>query len=126
MVAEMKDSIAKGQRGDFAYAVVASFKADKRLNGKNIREAAELLRGTDTLDDQIEVILDIEARGGAQGVFHGMSEPDLKKFLAQPLTMIASDSGIRKFGECRSPPARLRQQRPRPRPLRARAEGPHP
>ena len=99
MVAEMKDSIAKGQRGDFTYAVVANFKADSRLNGKNIREAAKLLRGTDTLDDQIEVILDIEARGGAQGVFHGMSEPDLKKFLAQPLTMIASDSGIRKFGE---------------------------
>lgn len=99
MVAEMKDSVAKGQRGDFAYAVVANFKADPRLNGKNIREAAKLLRGADTLDDQIEVILDIEARGGAQGVFHGMSEPDLKKFLAQPLTMIASDSGIREFGK---------------------------
>ncbi|MBC7366462.1 MAG: D-aminoacylase [Undibacterium sp.] len=99
MVAEMKDSIAKGKRGDFSYAVVASFKADPRLNGKNIAQAAKLLRGADTLDDQIEVILDIESRGGAQGVFHGMSEPDLKKFLAQPLTMIASDSGIRKFGE---------------------------
>ena len=99
MVAEMKDSIAKGKRGDLAYAVVANFKADPRLNGKNIREAAQLLRGAATLDDQIEVILDIELRGGAQGVFHGMSEPDLRKFLAQPLTMIASDSGIREFGK---------------------------
>jgi len=99
MIAEMKASVAEGQRGDFSYAVVANFKADQRLNGKNIREAAQLLRGADTLDDQIEVILDIEARGGAQGVFHGMSEPDLKKFLADPLTMIASDSGIRQFGQ---------------------------
>ncbi len=99
MIAEMKDSIAKGQRGDFTYAVVASFKTDPRLNGKTIPEAAQLLRGAATLDDQIETILDIEARGGASGVFHGMSEPDLVKFLAQRFTMIASDAGVRKFGE---------------------------
>ena len=99
MVADMKDFIAKGKRGDYAYAVVANFKADTRLNGKNIAQAAKLLRGADTLDDQIETILDIEARGGAQGVFHGMSEADLKIFLAHPLTMIASDAGPRKFND---------------------------
>ncbi len=99
MVAEMKDSIAKGQRGDYTYAVVANFKADKRYNGKTIPQAAKLFRGADTLDDQIETILDIESRGGAQGVFHGMSEPDLKKFLALPHTMIASDAGVRRFGD---------------------------
>ncbi len=99
MVAEMKDSIEKGKRGDYTYAVVASFKADKRFNGKSIPQAAKLLRGADTLDDQIETILYIESRGGAQGVFHGMSEPDLKKFLAMPHTMIASDAGVRRFGD---------------------------
>jgi N-acyl-D-amino-acid deacylase len=99
MVAEMKDSIATARRGDYTYAVIASFKADKRLNGKTIPQAAQLLRGSATLDDQIETILDIEARGGAQGIFHGMSEPDLVKFLAHPSTMIASDAGVRRFGE---------------------------
>ena len=99
MVAEMKESIARGRRGDYTYAVIASFKADPRLNGKTIPQAAQILRGAATLDDQIETVLDIEARGGAQGVFHGMSEPDLVKFLAQPYTMIASDAGVRRFGE---------------------------
>lgn len=99
MVAEMKDSIAKGKRGDYTYAVIASFKADPKLNGKTIPQAAKILRGADTLDDQIETVLAIEARGGAQGVFHGMSEPDLRKFLVQPHTMIASDSGVRKYQE---------------------------
>ena len=28
-----------------------------------------------------------------------MNEADLQKFLAQPFTMIASDSGVRKFGD---------------------------
>jgi N-acyl-D-amino-acid deacylase len=99
MIEEMKASIEKGKRGDYTYAVVASFKADPRLNGKSIPQAAKLLRGSDSLDDQIETVLDIEARGGAQGVFHGMNEADLQKFIAQPFTMIASDSGVRKFGE---------------------------
>ncbi|HUR58662.1 MAG TPA: amidohydrolase family protein, partial [Opitutaceae bacterium] len=69
MVAEMKDSIRTGNRGDYTYAVVASFRADPRLNGKTIPEAAKILRGAVTLDDQIETILEIEKRGGAQGVF---------------------------------------------------------
>ena len=99
MIAEMKESIAKGKRGDYTYAVIASFKPDPSLNGKTIPQAAKILRNADTLDDQIETILDIEARGGAQGVFHGMNETDLRTFLVHPSTMIASDSGIRRFGE---------------------------
>jgi N-acyl-D-amino-acid deacylase len=99
MFAEMRDSIAKGRRGDYTYAVIASCKADPRLNGKTVPQAAQILRGASTLDDQIETILEIEARGGAQGIFHGMNETDLKKFLAHPFTMIASDAGPRKFGD---------------------------
>ncbi len=98
MLVDMKSFIERGKRGDYTYAVIASFKADPRINGKTIPQAAKLLRGSDSLDDQIETILDIEARGGAQGVFHGINEQDLQKFMAQPLTMIASDSGIREFG----------------------------
>ena len=97
-VADMKATLKRNQQPDFSFAVIASFKPDSRLNGKNIVEAAKLLRGSDTIDDQIETMFDIEARGGAQAVFHGMSEPDLQKFLVQPLTMIASDSGVREFG----------------------------
>ena len=98
MIAEMKETIARGKRGDYTYAVVANFKADPTLNGKTIPQIAKQLRGSDSLDDQIEVILDIEARGGAQGVFHSMNETDLQAFLVSPFTMIASDSGVREFG----------------------------
>src|SRR5205823_1444156 len=37
--------------------------------------------------------------GGASAVFHGMNEEDLQKFMRHPNTMIACDSGLRKFGE---------------------------
>ena len=99
LVARMKRNILTRGRQDYAYAVVASFRHDTSLNGLNILEAAKKLRGSDSLDDQIEVILDIEKNGSASGVFHGMNEADLQKFMRHPHTMIASDSGLREFGK---------------------------
>lgn len=99
LVAEMKSSLRRSNRADFTYAVIASYKADRRLNGKTVPQAAKIARGSDSLDDQIELVLEIVANGGAQGVFHGINEEDLRKFLVLPQTMIGSDSGVRKFGE---------------------------
>lgn len=65
----------------------------------NIPQAAKAKRGSDSLDDQIELILELESNGGAQGVFHGINEEDLQTFMRHPNTMYASDSGIREFGK---------------------------
>ncbi|HEX3801110.1 MAG TPA: D-aminoacylase [Verrucomicrobiae bacterium] len=98
IVEEMKKHLAGNARTNYEYAVVAYYAHDTNLNGLNIVEAAKLRRGAESLDDQIETILDIEAHGGAQGVFHGMNEDDLQHFLQSPNTMIACDSGLREFG----------------------------
>lgn len=99
LVARMKQNILGRGRQDYAYAVVASFRHDTSINGLNILEAAQKTHGSDSLDAQIEVILDFEKNGGAAGVFHGMNEEDLQKFMRHPLTMVASDSGLREFGQ---------------------------
>ncbi|MDP2136490.1 MAG: D-aminoacylase [Candidatus Didemnitutus sp.] len=99
LVARMKQNIRTRGRQDYAYAVVASFRQDTSLNGLNILEAAQKKFGSDSLDAQIEVILDFEKNGSATGVFHGMNEEDLQVFMRHPNTMIASDSGLRVFGE---------------------------
>lgn len=99
IVDEMKRTVAAGKRGDYAYAVIASYRRNPALNGKSIREAARITRGDESLDAQIETILEITANGGAQGIFHGMSEDDLRTFLVLPETMIASDAGPRRFGD---------------------------
>jgi N-acyl-D-amino-acid deacylase len=99
IVEEMKSRLKRRDQADFSYAVIASYAQDRELNGKTIPEAARLKRGSDTLDEQIELILEIQKEGGASGVFHGMSEDDLRAFLRHPNTMIASDSGMRRFGE---------------------------
>jgi N-acyl-D-aspartate/D-glutamate deacylase len=99
MVADMKQNLRSKGRQDYSYAVIASCKSDSSLDGLNIKEAAQAKRGSDSLDAQIETVLEIQSKGGASGVFHGMSEEDLKTFMRHPNTMIACDSGIRKLGE---------------------------
>jgi N-acyl-D-amino-acid deacylase len=85
-------------REDYEYSVIASYRKDSSLNGLSIVEAAKRVRGNDSLDDQVELILEIQMNGGATGVFHGMNEEDLQLFMRHPNTMIACDSGLRKFG----------------------------
>jgi len=99
MAAEMKQNLRQNGRDDYGYAVIADYQTDPSLNGMNIVEAAKKKRGTASLEDQIELILEIQANGGASGVFHGISEADLQQFLRHPNTMFASDSGVRKFQE---------------------------
>ena len=99
LTARMKEKLAARGRTDYAYAVIASYKHDRSLNGLNIVQAAKKTRGADTLDDQIEMILELEKNGSASGVFHGMSEADLQKFMQHPNTMVACDSGLREFGK---------------------------
>jgi N-acyl-D-amino-acid deacylase len=99
MVAEMKATLKRHHRKDYSYAVIAEYKHDRKLNGLSIPEAAKAKRGSDSVTAQIEMILEIEEHGGAQGVFHGMDEEDLQRFMRHPNTMFASDSGIREFGE---------------------------
>ena len=99
IVAEMKAKLKRGQRKDYAYAMIADYKHDPSLNGLNLAEAAKKARGSASLNAQIELILDIQKNGGASGVFHGLSEDDLQCFLRHPNTMIACDSGLRQFGQ---------------------------
>jgi N-acyl-D-amino-acid deacylase len=98
IVAEIKARLRDRGREDFGYAVIASYRHDPRLNGKTIVEAARILRGADTLDDQVETIIEIQKNGSGSGVFHGMNEEDLQTFLRHPFTAVACDSGIRQLG----------------------------
>jgi N-acyl-D-amino-acid deacylase len=99
LVAEMTDNVVKKGRTNFAYAVIAEYMHDRSLNGLNVVQASKAKRGSDSLEQQAEMILEIQEHGGASAVFHGMSEDDLRVFMRHRNTMIACDSGIRKLGE---------------------------
>ena len=93
----IKDMKRRG-REHFDYAVVANCDGDNSFNGKNIMQINILKGRPSTIPDEIETILDITKIGSATMVFHGMNEDDVENILKFPLTMVASDSGIREFG----------------------------
>jgi N-acyl-D-amino-acid deacylase len=99
--ARIKEEMLAGlkRRGaeDFSYAMIANYSPDTSLNGLNIMEAARKKFAANSLDDQMEIILQIQSQ--ASGVFHSMNEEDLQVFMKSPNTMFASDSSVRKFGE---------------------------
>jgi N-acyl-D-amino-acid deacylase len=103
-------------RKHFGYVVIAACSAHPEYAGQNIidlakaaklrkeRPNAELIGlpsnqiPEPTMEDQIRMIVDIFAGGGAQCVFHTMNEKEVENIIANPLVSIASDSGIRKYG----------------------------
>ena len=97
LIEAMKQNLRRNQREDYAYAVIASCASSPALAGLNIPEAARRQRGSASLDDQIQLLLDIQRGGGGTGIFHGINEEDMQQFMAHPNTMFASDSGVRKF-----------------------------
>jgi N-acyl-D-amino-acid deacylase len=99
IVREMKESLKRSGFKDYSYAMVASYGAKPEFDGKSIAEVTKLARGRSDVGSQIEQMLEMYAAGGAAMVYHSMSEDDVRRIMREPFTMIASDSGIRKFGE---------------------------
>ncbi len=97
VVDEMIKDMARRGRPHFDYAVVAQCLAEPGYNGKSIAQINLLLGRPATIPDEIETILNIVKIGGATMVFHGQNEADVENILHYPLTMVASDSGIRLF-----------------------------
>lgn len=98
IVAEMKENLKRSKFKDYDYAVVAGHSAKPEYNGLSIKEITRRQKGKTKLDAQIEQIFEIYAAGGAQMVYHKMNEADVEAFMREPFTMIASDSGVRRFG----------------------------
>lgn len=95
---EMIKGVKDDNRKNYDYAFIARCKADSTFNGKNITEINKMLGRKQNLATEADLIMDLVDKGGAQMVFHKMSEIDVEKILRYPNTMIASDAGVIKFG----------------------------
>jgi N-acyl-D-amino-acid deacylase len=104
IIAEMKDMLHReaGFR-DYDYAVVARAGSDASLEGKSIAQITRE-KGKKGLDAEIATILDLMDKGGAQMIYHKMSEEDVERIMRFPYSMVASDGGIQEFGRGRPHP----------------------
>lgn len=80
--------------GDPRNVVLASCGFDPSLAGKNLSDVT-VLRGLEpTVNYAADATLWIAEQGGCSGIFHAISEADLRRIMVHPQTMVASDGGI--------------------------------
>ncbi|HXG38647.1 MAG TPA: D-aminoacylase [Bacteroidota bacterium] len=98
IVAEMKKMLGRAGRTNYSYAFVARCRWDSTLEGKTISQINRLWKRRGTLDNEIKTVLEMLEKGGAQMIYHTMSEEDVQRILQYPYSMVASDAGVIEFG----------------------------
>jgi N-acyl-D-aspartate/D-glutamate deacylase len=73
---------------------IARFSGNSKWQGKNLAAIAEM-EGK----EPIEVVMEIERKGGAQVVNFGMSEEDVRVYMGRPWVATASDGGVQTPGD---------------------------
>jgi N-acyl-D-amino-acid deacylase len=92
MIAEIKGELERSGKKSFAHVTIVTFRGDRGLNGMEIPEAAMKRKGDSSIENQIEIILDLERRGGALGIIYDLFDEDLKAMTADPFTMFGADT----------------------------------
>ena len=80
--------------GDPNRVVLAFCPWDTSLNGKSLARVLQEQGRPVTFEEAAELVLEIQEKGGCQGIFHVMHEEDVVRILQHPRTMICSDGGI--------------------------------
>ncbi len=89
---------------DFEYTAVASCRFEPRYEGKNVSEISAILGRKPSHESDVETVLDLMEKGGVSVVTKAMSEQDVENIMRYRNTAIASDGGVREFGEGRPHP----------------------
>ena len=104
----LKDSITRGiidlllndrGGGDISRVQFAIVAWDKSLQGKTLADWAVQRGLKPTPENAVGLILEGVLKGGAGMVYHVIDEQDVRRIMAHPMTMIASDGRLTKLGE---------------------------
>ena len=96
---EMEARLKSLGHKDYSYAVVAACSFDHSLEGKSISEINRMKGRKKKVREEVQTILDLQQQGGAQMVYHSMGEKDVDRIMRYANTAVASDGGVRVFGE---------------------------
>ncbi len=85
--------------GDLSRVQFAIVAWDKTLQGKTLADWAARRNLKPTPENAVGLILEGVLNGGAGMVYHVIDEADVKRIMAHPMTMIASDGRLTKLGD---------------------------
>jgi len=85
--------------GDLKRVQFSRVSWDSTLNGKTLYDLVVRLNIEPTIANAAPVVIDAVIRGGAGTIFHVLDEEDVKRIMAHPQTMIASDGRLNRLGD---------------------------
>lgn len=85
--------------GDLKRVQFSNVRGDSTLNGKTLHDLVVREGLEPTIENGADVVLDAVVKGGASMIFHVMDEADVKRIMAHPQTMIASDGRLNRLGD---------------------------
>jgi dihydroorotase/N-acyl-D-amino-acid deacylase len=105
--AELRNAIEKGildllltdrGGGDISRVQFSTVAWDPTLNGKTLADLVKRGGKDPTPQNAVPVVIDVVLKGGARNVFHVIDEGDVRRIMAHPQTMIASDGRLSRPG----------------------------
>ena len=100
IAAEMaNDPYFRQGQNDYSYLMVANCSFDHTLEGKSISQISRERGGKGTIEDEIQTVLDLRAKGEVILVYHTNGPQDLLTYMRWPLSAVASDTVYGGFGE---------------------------
>lgn len=79
---------------DPANVAIAYCYWDPSLSGKNLAILLEERDMAVTLENAADLAIELQKKGGFQGIFFAMQEEDVQRILVHPMNMVSSDGGI--------------------------------
>lgn len=104
----LKDSILRGivdnilndrGGGDLSRVQFSRVSWDRTLEGKTLRDWADRRSLAPTPEHGAMLVLEAMMNGGGNAIYHVLDEEDVKRIMAHPMTMIASDGRLSTPGE---------------------------
>ncbi|HEX6096674.1 MAG TPA: amidohydrolase family protein [Thermoanaerobaculia bacterium] len=83
---------------DLSFARIASFMPQPEWNGRTLRDIALRRSGDASLNSQLEAMLHLVERGGAQMIYHNLCPDVVERIQREFHPMIGTDSAIRSEG----------------------------
>jgi N-acyl-D-amino-acid deacylase len=85
--------------GDLKRVQFSRVSWDSTLNGKTLYDLVTRLNVEPTIENAAPIVIDVVLKGGARTIFHVLDEGDVKRIMAHPQTMIASDGRLNRLGD---------------------------
>ena len=99
MESEMRAIFPTMAGRDLASVQFRVLPADERYNGRTLADYVRGRKQAPTLANGIRALIDLQLKGGFEGIFHAMDEADVMRLLRHPWTMIETDGDLVGWGQ---------------------------